>query len=69
MKNSVVNKVYKTSDYLMLLNGLKQRRQTKLYDHGLPLKRVPGLDNCFDCNLEISIWKQYLDKFDEKNWN
>ena len=49
----------------MLLNRLKECRQTELFDHGLPLKRVPGLDNCFDCNLEISIWKKYLEKFGE----
>ena len=58
-------KIYKTSDYLMLLNRLKECRQTELFDHGLPLKRVPGLDNCFDCNLEINIWKKYLNKFGE----
>ena len=62
---NITNEVYKTSDYLILINGLKERRQTNVYNHGLPLKRVPGLDNCFDCNLEISIWKQYLHKFDE----
>ena len=60
-----INKVYKTSDYLKLINELKEKRQINLYNHGLPLKRVPGLDHCFDCNLEIDIWKQYLDKFNE----
>ncbi len=65
VKENIVNKIYKTSDYLMLLNRLKECRQTDLFDHGLPLKRVPGLDNCFDCNLEINIWKGYLKKFGE----
>ena len=57
--------VKKCNDYLNLINRLKENRQTKLYNHGLPLKRVPGLDNCFDCNLEENIWRQYLYKFDE----
>tara|TARA_Y100000813_G_scaffold19163_1_gene12808 strand:+ start:314 stop:1114 length:801 start_codon:yes stop_codon:yes gene_type:complete len=65
VKENIVNKTYKTSDYLLLLNRLKECRRTELFDHGLPLKRVPGLDNCFDCNLEISIWKEYLKKFGE----
>ena len=46
------------TDMRVLINGLNERRNTNLYNHGLPLKRVPGLDNCFDCNLEISIWKE-----------
>jgi len=58
-------KSYITSDYVNLISQLKLKRQTQLYDHGLKLKIVPGLDNCFDCNLEIKIWKKYLYKFDE----
>ncbi len=65
VKEEITNKIYKTKDYLKLINRLKENRQTKLYNHGLPLKRVPGLDNCFDCNLEVNIWRQYLYKFDE----
>ena len=58
-------KSYITSDYVNFISQLKLKRHTQLYDHGLKLKKVPGLDHCFDCNLEIKIWKQYLHKFDE----
>ena len=59
------NKTYNTKDYLDFLDGLQNKRQNICYNHRVPLKRVPGLDHCFDCNLEIEIWKKYLDKFDE----
>ncbi len=65
VQEDIINKIYKTDEYLLLIDELKKKRQINLYNHGLPLKRVPGLDNCFDCNLEISIWKEYLNKFDE----
>ena len=43
----------------------KQMRKTYVHDHKIPLKRVPGLDHCYDCCLEIEIWKQYLNKYGE----
>ena len=36
-----------------------------MFNHKVPLKKVPGLDHCYDCCLEIKIWKEYLLKYHE----
>ena len=41
-------------------------REWQQFDHGLPLSSVPGLDHCFDCALEIAIWRDYATKFPAK---
>ena len=41
-------------------------REWQQFDHGLPLGLVPGLDHCFDCALEIAIWRDYATKFPAK---
>ena len=35
-------------------------REWAAYDHGIPVRLVPGLDHCFDCALEARIWERYL---------
>ena len=64
VKENPNTKIYCKNEYLDFVTNLKNKRKLNLYNHGLQLKRVPGLDHCFDCNLEIKIWKEYLNKFD-----
>lgn len=35
-------------------------REWGAFDHGVPLRRVRGLDTCYDCALEAYMWKKYL---------
>jgi hypothetical protein len=38
------------------------------FDHGLPLNLVPGLDRCFDCALEVAIWRDYVRKYPDASF-
>lgn len=37
-------------------------REWEYFDHGMDCALVPGLDHCYECALEIDIWKEYLSK-------
>jgi len=54
-------KMYSSAEYddkLYFYN--KIIRMWATYDHGVPLKLVPGLDYCPSCALEVLMWNTYL---------
>jgi hypothetical protein len=53
---------YGLETYLEKIKFQKRNRESLIENHKVPLKRVPGLDYCWDCNLEIQIWKLYLER-------
>ena len=58
-------KIYDTIKYQKNMEDFKKNRQVYMFNHKVPLKKVPGLDHCYDCCLEINIWKEYLEKYYE----
>lgn len=54
-------KKYNQNDYdarMYYINSVL--REWGSFDHKLPLNMVKGLDTCYDCNLEVSMWRKYL---------
>ena len=41
-------------------------REWARFDHGVPLRLVPGLDHCPDCGQEVRIWSKFLEGRGEK---
>jgi hypothetical protein len=56
------NKEWNTEEYEDLYMTHNIYRAAR-YEH----EEIEGLDHCFDCSLEVQLWKNYIKKYNSKN--
>jgi hypothetical protein len=63
-RDNYKEKEYNIADYdAQLFYHNRIIRDWLSFDHGIPYDLVKGLDSCYDCALEVRMWKKYAVKF------